>query len=275
MSRYLVANRHTEMDGWRRYFEVPTEEIKKMYPTANTIYVDKDLVLDLEAHNYSNEGDDFELTEDNVEEYYAIPLYKVNDNRIEELIRGYDGDLMEYNEDMVQCGEEESVLTASEVLFYLQEILNYPAEEWLEDDSYYSYYDGSNWQRILVESSYQDLYDYQDHTEELQGMERVGDMIEGDTGHTEFYRTREGKVVEVYTSYYQGEGKSIKFHTSKTLERLREDTGIELEEGIEEITAENTIDKIWDLLCEASDEQDIDSWVAEDMMEVIRKYRNR
>lgn len=226
---YLVENEYFAEEGWRQYIEVPTDEIYEAYPTANTIYVKKDDVLDLSKHKYSHHSSDHELNEEEVEEYYAIIVDDVN-YKIRNLIGTYNGDLNKYNQDMYERDRKVEMIFIEEVLRYLKEIVEFYANEVLVPDLYHDWCDGKDWYKMLVKSGGIDPPIYQDMTENLEGMEKLQDGTRGKNGHCEFYRTRKGKIIEMYTSYYKGEGKRIKFHTPESLKILVEESGIELEE---------------------------------------------
>lgn len=64
---------------------------------------------------------------------------------------------------------------------------------------------------ITIEDDSEKLDDYwMDCTEILSGMREIA-RKQYDTGHDVLYETKDGEKVLVYTSYLQGQGKSIAF----------------------------------------------------------------
>lgn len=227
--RYFLE--HYQDSIWARYLEVKKEDVEKVIDLAGTVYVPKEDIENIERYMIESEMSNEIMDAKDAENYVFLDIDELSHDERMYLFEGeytYLSDLNATEDvDLDELTDEEYTDLAIEVFSELEkDIVKKMKEngidgkdmEWYE---IYRWWDGSHWRTELLSHYYADTLE--EVTEELEGMEAI-DREQYNTGHDTLYETKDGLKVLVYTSYWQGQGKTIAFLPSdiKTVDEARE-----------------------------------------------------
>ncbi len=214
--RYFLE--HYQNSIWARYLEVKEKDIEKVVGLAGTAYVPKEDIENIELYRIENEFSNEIMDAKDAENYVFLDIDELTHDERLYLFEGEFTHLIDLEAvedvDLDRLTDEQYTDLAIEVFTELEkDIVKKMKEdgidgkdmEWYE---IYRWWDGSHWRTELLSHYYADTL--KEVTEELEGMEEI-DREQYNTGHDTLYKTKDGSKVLVYTSYWQGQGKSIAF----------------------------------------------------------------
>ena len=217
--RYFVAEGYEEV-AFKEFLAVDEDKLVEKVILANTVRVPKRYIENIEEY-IAESVDSAETMElEDAEGHLFLTLDELTSDEIYFLfqnghIRLEELELLEYvpTDRFDQLADEEYEEWVDRIKKYLEQSIVAKMKAFGFEASYldsyiaYIYWDGSNMKEEDLSSEYSRWIDC---TDELSDMKEI-DEKRYNTGHDTLYKTKDGSKVLVYTSYWQGRGKSIAF----------------------------------------------------------------
>lgn len=229
--RYFVSEGYEEV-AFKEFLAVDEEQLVEKVILANTVRVKKEHIENIEEYIIESIDSAETMELEDAEEYIFLTLDELTRDEIYYL--NQDGHIYLEELELLEYIPKDSFNQQDEKYEKGREIFKEYLEQSIIEkmktsgfkasylDSYiaYIYWDGSNMKEEDLSSEYSRWIDY---TDELTGMREI-DEKRYNTGHDVLYEAKDGSKVLVYTSYWQGQGKSIAFLPDdvKTVDDARE-----------------------------------------------------
>src|SRR5690606_10322246 len=205
--------------AFKEFLAVDEDKLVEKVILANTVRVPKRHIEDIEEYIIESIDSSETMEFTDAEEYVFLTLDELTNDEIYYL--NQDGhiyleelELLEYvPRDSFNQQDEEYEKGREIFKEYLEQSIIEKMKtsgfkaSYLDSYTAYIYWDGSNMKEEDLTSEHSRWIDY---TDELSDMKEI-DEKQYNTGHDTLYETKDGSKVLVYTSYWQGRGKSIAF----------------------------------------------------------------
>ena len=216
--RYYISEGYEEV-AFKEFLAVDEDKLVEKVILANTVRVPKRHIENIEEYIIESVDSNETMELEDAKEYIFLTLDELTNDEVYYL--NQDGHI--YLEELELLGyiprdcfnqQDEEYEKGREIFkeYLEQSIIEKMKEHGFKAsylDSYiaYIYWDGSNMKEEDLSSEHSRWIDY---TDELSDMKEI-DEKRYNTGHDTLYKTKDGSKVLVYTSYWQGRGKSIAF----------------------------------------------------------------
>lgn len=191
MKRYFIKDVDS-MESGKTLIIIDEEDMETEFCLGNVFYTDN--IEDITSYKLGY--DDTIIDEEEAKGIYFIDPISVTE-KIADLIKNYEGDIEYYN------NNEDEKLTQKEVeefITYMKEN-SQPGTQAITE-KVWNYWDGSNWQRYVLETD-GDFCEWIDITDEMEDMEEI-DEDQYNTGVETLYRLQNGDLILIDNSFYQG-----------------------------------------------------------------------
>ena len=218
--KYYLSNLENENTIGRGLLIINEENIEKEVNLESVIYVHKNDINNFKKYKAETGDSSYTLDIKTAKEYLVMYDGDV-DGRIVKCIDFYESNVDSYNENN---DSEEEILTNKDIEKFIEQFKSESMKASdIAEDQVYHYWNGSNQQKVILESDWGELQ-YTDYTEELKEIKEI-DYQKNDTSHDTLYELKDGSKALINTSYWQGSGETIYFLSNKitTMEEAYEE----------------------------------------------------